>query len=493
MPILPKKLLIFLLVVLVFPLFTLTAPPKTYALTKIYSDLDLEEYVNTKKQVRDAKTNNQENDMIVGQEVKKYDILSSMGALAEAAGPICMDPNVCPLDGTAMGSVAQAFELVYANPPARFAWYMNDTLAHAGLVKPAYAQGIGFSGLIPLLGAWKAIRNISYIVIILILVVIGFMIIFRMKIDPKTVIGIQAALPKIVVTLILITLSYAIVGFLIDIMYLAIALVVTTLTSAFGPQLFANGTDTTARYLEYYMTGHIGALFTQVFTAGGASINDFFVPMGASIGATGIGVALADLIARNLIMGPWGFALSVVPSLLVLLIIILGLLFTFIRLLIILINGYIQVLINLILAPLILLQEAIPGKSAFGNWIKTIMANLVVFPATAAVLIFAKFLTTLNEHRGMWTPPLIFPGGEGTYNVFTGFLGLAVVFMAPTLVVQVKKMFAAKPALPITTGTALAPLTGAFQTTMGAASQFYYANQMLNMLPGRQKAPGGGH
>ena len=83
-------------------------------------------------------------------------------------------------------------------------------LHNVGITQPVYAQGIGFSALTPTLQVWKAFRNLSYFLFIIIFIVVGFMIMFRAQINPQTVVTVQAALPKIVVTLIMITFSYAI-------------------------------------------------------------------------------------------------------------------------------------------------------------------------------------------------------------------------------------------------------------------------------------------
>src|SRR3989338_9894960 len=127
----------------------------------------------------------------------------------------CTDITNCESKLTALGNVTNLIGEVYSNPAASGIAYVHDTLNNAGFVKPAYAQGIGFSALSTFLPFWKVTRNIAYSIIIIVMLIIGFMIIFRMKIDPKTVITIQAALPKIVVALLLITFSYAIAGFLI--------------------------------------------------------------------------------------------------------------------------------------------------------------------------------------------------------------------------------------------------------------------------------------
>src|SRR5258708_14361646 len=50
------------------------------------------------------------------------------------------------------------------------------------------------------------------------------MIMFRVKISPQVVVSVQSALPKIAIALVLVTFSYAIAGFLIDIMYVFVGL-----------------------------------------------------------------------------------------------------------------------------------------------------------------------------------------------------------------------------------------------------------------------------
>src|SRR5207248_2071356 len=80
-------------------------------------------------------------------------------------------------------------------------------------------DGYGYASLRPFLKLWKAFRNIIYLLFVIVFVVIGLGVMLRLKVDNKTVMTVQAAIPKIVVALILVTLSYAIVGFLIDMMW----------------------------------------------------------------------------------------------------------------------------------------------------------------------------------------------------------------------------------------------------------------------------------
>ena len=129
-----------------------------------------------------------------------------------------------------------------------------------------------------------------------------------------------------------------------------------------------------------------------------------------------------------------------------------------------------------------------------------IIANLVVFPATVAILMFGVLLTGFGGQQNgvgpdnsIWVPPLlgvpVIGNPVGQNSGFAAFLGLGIVLMSPNLVAAIKKAFGPKPALPISPATLFSPLNGGFQTAMGAASQFYYIAQLKSMLPGGQ---GGG-
>ncbi len=396
-------------------------------------------------------------------------------------------PNQPTARKTALEYLADAMDIVYQNPPASGIAYTKHMLANAGLLaKPAYAQGIGFVGLAPLLPIWTTMRNLAYVVIVIVMVVIGFMIIFRMKIDPKTVISVQMALPKIVVALILITFSYAIVGFMIDLMYLVMAIAISVF-------LNATGTYTAEEIVETQSNLMTGGLFQLgvyifkggLFEAGPAVLKNIFIET--------FGGSFAVSLISVIFLG-WGALLGTIaiPAIIGV-IIALGLLFTFIRLFLLLFNSYIQLIIAVIFGPLQLLTEAIPGKSAFGDWIRNIIANLVVFPATMMVIILSAYFATQSENKGMWMPPLIGVSDKSNTGLFNGILSLMILFIAPNLVASVKKMFKPKTGLPISMGTLVMPITGSTQTVMGAASNFYYMMNIRDMISRMGKGGGGSH
>src|SRR3972149_1278818 len=122
--------------------------------------------------------------------------------------------------------------LAYQSPPVSFSNYLanvKQNIEKHGLVQPAYAQGagFGFNNLLPVIDIWRAFRNVAYFVFILVFVLYGFMIMFRMKINAQNVATFQSAIPKIVLTLILITFAYAIAGFMIDLMFVIFNLILS--------------------------------------------------------------------------------------------------------------------------------------------------------------------------------------------------------------------------------------------------------------------------
>lgn len=383
----------------------------------------------------------------------------------------CTNPLICGDKPTALKSISNVIAMIYDHPPASGYAYTKNLLANAGLIRPAYAQGIGFSALTPFLPLWAATRNIAYAILIIIMVAIGFMVIFRMHIDPKTVITAQAAIPKILLTLLFITLSYAIVGFLIDIMYLSIAIIVSVILKVV-PGECLGGTICYGweRWQNDMMNGGMWVLISSIFSGGFATVDDFLTSFLLPLGTSSAGGIVISIITGTIlpaIIGVGGLSLIFAA------ILVLGLLFVFIRLLMLLTNSYIQIIISLILGPLLLLSEAIPGRSAFKSWILNTVANLSVFPATAAILMFATYLTTSNL-GGVWAPPFLSgPAGSGQ-GFFSAFLGLSVIFISPTLVATLKKALQAQAALPVTAGTVMSPLTGGFQTFMGATTSYSY-------------------
>lgn len=119
------------------------------------------------------------------------------------------------------------------NIPISSGQYGQYMAANFGGVNHAYAQtnGLGFDRLSPLIGVWARFRDIAYLIFVLAFTIIGFAIILRVKIDARTVMSIQNQIPKIIIALVLVTFSYAIAGFLIDLMYVCMYVIILTFTN----------------------------------------------------------------------------------------------------------------------------------------------------------------------------------------------------------------------------------------------------------------------
>ncbi len=153
-------------------------------------------------------------------------------------------------DGGAIGFMGNMITMLYT-PPLHTGDYFKDLAQNFGFTKNVFAvssvgreegtttistTGIGFKRLSPLLPLWSTFRNIVYMLLVLVFAIVGVAIMLRVKIDPRTVMTIQNQIPKLIIGILLVTFSYAIAGFLIDMMYTSIYLVGNTIVSA-DPQI----------------------------------------------------------------------------------------------------------------------------------------------------------------------------------------------------------------------------------------------------------------
>ncbi len=344
---------------------------------------------------------------------------------------------------SALAQLSNAMAFMYQSPPANTYAFVQDFGQSLGFIpKKAYAaagQGSGYQGLLPLLPIWKAFRNIAYGLLAVAMIVVGFMVMFRRKIDPKTVMTVQNSLPRIVVTLLLITFSYAIVGFLIDLMYVFILMGIEILSKS-GMQGM-NASILQAQYLN----GGILALFIGIMNP---LWNVSYTPINASASVSGI---FLDVIGRIILSLTF---LDEAIGLLFRLLISLAFLFIFIRILFTLFSCYIQILMDLIIGPLQLLLDVFPGSTQTTNWFKHLLGNLAAFPLTIFLLILGDAISRSFGAGAMWEPPLLNisfeMGGVGIGSLGqVAYLGqvlvwLGILFSIPTIINSFKAMLKTK-------------------------------------------------
>ena len=364
---------------------------------------------------------------------------------------------------------------LYANPSASTYAFIQDMGQSLGFIpKTAYAQGVGFSGLSPLLPLWKAFRNVAYLLLAVFMIVIGFFIMFRKKIDPKTVMTVQNALPNVVVTLLLITFSYAIVGLLIDVMYLLIAISISILQPVSKNVITS---DTMNMFMAGSFVGPLQMLWSgglEGALTGFLALFNLQLPQSASSAAPQEFQGLLSFFVSN-IANPK----ATLPTFIIVFIYACAFLFAVIRLLVVLIKAHVQIIMSLIISPFQLLLGVFPGSHAFEGWIKNLIANIAVFPITAIMLLIGSIIVRYGYGGGarLWGPPMLNPGGnEG----MLGIIGLGVLFAIPSVCGALKEAMKAKSAIGGGAGGAVGFATQAGQQLIMFKMQKDYQDKMLS-------------
>lgn len=346
--------------------------------------------------------------------------------------------------------------------------YFKNVARKFHLIPEAKAQnpGFGFGALDPILPIWTVSRNLAYALFVIVILIMAFMIMFRVKISPQVVITVQSALPKLVIALILVTFSYAIAGFLVDLMYVVIGLI-----SLFVSQVFS-GLDAPA-----VSPGTIFGFLTQGFLGTGIMgvlalylILFFFILLFVLFGANGLGGVTIALIPT------FGVVLLLLTVLLTTVLAIL-LIFIGLKILWMLLKTFVRIFLLVIVAPFqIALGVVLPGVG-FNAWLRSFVSNLAVFPLTGLLIalsyIFLGMAITATIQGLQWTtfsdffkgigfalpginavlgaaqhqgwPPLLVFGVKNTWGIL--FLGVSVVilFILPKAADIIKAMIEGKP------------------------------------------------
>lgn len=222
-------------------------------------------------------------------------------------------------------------------------------------------NGTGFSVGQSMVSLWRITRNLSYSLLVIAIVIIAFMIMFRVKINPQTVITIQSALPKLIVSMILITFSYAIAGFLIDLMYVVIGLIATIIStgglSALDPaKLFNEFLYTYDGFgiMYSYWVHFVMNAFLSIFDSG-------------NMWWAGI-VALLFSVFSILAILFWSF-----------------------KIIFVMVKNFAMLMISIISAPLEIMIGSITNKVGFGSWLRRMTSYLAVYPVMIIMIFFSFF------------------------------------------------------------------------------------------------------
>lgn len=341
--------------------------------------------------------------------------------------------NLIAYTGEALGAVSSL--------PISGTAQTGQTLELLGLspVEKVEAQGYGYASLEPLMTAWRIFRNLAYVFFTVIILIVGIMILFQQKFDGSLVLTVQQAIPKIILSLILVTFSYAIVGFLIDIMYLVMFLFGGLFVGTEG--LDVNG----------LMTNNIFGLGGSMLAGGVASVWQIFAKLSWGNVAAGWGESegilanVGGFIKWLLVDVILGLIVGAVFSVLLMIIVIIIILVNIWKLFIILLKSYVLLILNTIFAPIMLMLGALPNNQGIKKWFNAIIGNLSAFVAVFVIVVVYYFIRSLANTAGasgattLFVPPYLIDSGiENPGGVVFAILGLGILIILPTLVEKVR-------------------------------------------------------
>ncbi len=329
-------------------------------------------------------------------------------------------------NNNALASTGTMIASIYGVPPASGVTYFAQQFQKLNPVQPAYAQtGIGFSALSPIQALWTAFRNISYVGFVFVFIIIGFMIMLRAKISPQAVATVQDSIPRIVIALILVTFSYAIVGLVIDFMFLFLNVMMRGLETA-GVIDFGNAENAV---FQNSIIGAIVKAWPDIVVETAKALNSLINSLG-----------ILGTIATMLSLGSIGLIAGLIVGI--------AALFIMFKILFMLLMAYVSIVILTIFAPFILLFQALPGNNGAQGWFKQLIANISVFPVAALMLILAGVFAHIGSFGFGGAPTRIDASNIGQFPLIAGgidtdtvsrLIGLGFLFMIPSAAGMIKE------------------------------------------------------
>jgi hypothetical protein len=346
------------------------------------------------------------------------------------------------IPGILIGGISE----IYTHPAASGSENIQRTMAKLNLAQPVSAQGVGFTTTSALNFLWSASRNTAYLIMVILLVASGFLIMFRVKVNPQTVVSIQLMIPKLIVTLVLVTFSFAISGLIIDLIYLIIGF----LLAAFSQTGVFSGTS-----LENAVGLFTGPNFRLILAY-------FIVPtiltLLASAAIIALGFASASVTSVLGITAAIGGTIAALITI-ILLVAICWILF---KLYWMLLKSYVQLLLQIIIGPWQIMLGILPGQAGFSTWFRNMISLASVFVVTPMMLlftmvfwspftnVFAEFVTTndITALEGIFAPLGIINSGGGEFPIlpvvggggaiFSFIIGYACLALTPKIADMVR-------------------------------------------------------
>jgi len=257
-----------------------------------------------------------------------------------------------------------------------------------------YANGVDDLKEAKIVDLWSFTRNLAYTFYVVIMIVIGFMIMFRNKIGGQVMVTLGNSIPNIVISLILVTFSFAIIGIIIDVGGI-IRNVISNVYYPDNAELAINVHNPFQLFGGFWGKNFIEPL-AGILPEGNLNLMDWVLNFGKNLGQTILNL-LFSIVATGFVI------------------------FGAVKLWVTLVKTYFALLINVITAPLTIAIGALPGNSAsLINTFKSAARNVLVFPIAFAIvnlpyvldnagisLKFPESLVGVDTTSGTFLPSLI--------------------------------------------------------------------------------------
>ena len=270
---------------------------------------------------------------------------------------------------------------IFADRPISGISYVKNIIRKLDPVTEVHAQttGYGYTVLTVIRPLWGLTRNFSFFLFVIVTIVFAFMIMLRVKLSPQLVISVQSALPKIVISLILVTFSFAIAGFMIDLIYVIMG-VFSAMMSSFIPTNFLKVAE--GKIIFAFINGSIPLL-----QDGGIAIFFYFIAYIILFFVAAVVALLASVSGFHISSTLFSLLLIIFTIILLLILIV-----STVRVIFMLFKNLAAVYGLIIIAPLQITMGTLFPQSGFSSWLKKLFSKLLVFPLTGIFIYISFFL-----------------------------------------------------------------------------------------------------
>ena len=334
--------------------------------------------------------------------------------------------------------------------------YVAYSASKFGVVQNTYAQeqGVGFDALSPVISVWVAFRNVVFIFFVILFILIGIGIMFRLQVDQRAVMSVQNQLPKIVLVIILVVLSYAIAGFLIDLMFVLMYFIFSLFSSIEGVRLDSSILQSSNPFGALGGVGGLGSITADASGSVGDIISSIFDGTAGRVIASLL-VGIISGVVGGLALGPWGLlaglagigagaffggeVLGLLGSVVAFVIFGAAIVIALFRIWFLLLKAFISVLIGATIAPIWIAASLIPATPfPLGSWFRFMIGNLLMFPATLTMFLFAYVFLQLFKVGPDKTISFPFVGNPRDVDTFGALIAFGIILMTPTVIEKVK-------------------------------------------------------